>query len=932
MALQRRRTARELLTAAGRLSCATTAAAALALAPSAAWAQPAATQPAVRDPMKPARGGADDQTKVKVSEHNTVDLHVKDEELANVLELLSIQTQQNIIASKNVSGKVSATLYGVTFDEALSSILHVNGFTYMRNGNFIYVYTQDEYKQIEAALKKRVAKVIKLNYLNAADAKEFVSPLLSKDGGEIKVNDKTKDFTINDKAPAGKDDYALGATLVVIDFEENIKAIEELIKQIDTRPQQVLVEATILQTALNEANAFGVDFSIIGDLDFSDFISIGGPLGAANGLIRGGNGSSGQGLSPSDNQGTAITSNPGNTSGPGTMKVGIVADDISIFLRLLDQVTDTTILSNPKILALNRQPARVLVGKRVGYLNTTSTETSTTQSVEFLDTGTQLYFRPFVSSEGEIRMELKPQVSAAEIRTVTDANGAAVTIPDEVTQELTTNVNVKDGQTIVLGGLFTESTSFTRRQVPWLGDLPIIGAAFRGNEDATQRSEIIFLITPTIVTDTMIVDSAERAGANMERLRAGNRQGLLPWSRERMTGSLNVEAEKLARDGKYDEALHKIQRSLSLNANQPDAYRLRERISGERERWNSPSQLDEIYHTETSERLGSIPVADPKPAFQKPYMHRDTVREPIKPTPGAPAGVRGTEMYTPTTATADATSNGSLDAALDAAVNNSTTGNSTGTATTSSGEFTSADASLQPTGEPGALNTSNDPNFAAPTTTESLANNTAASNESSPTNSVSGTNTYNVEMNQKAAVKSVQLTLPNLRGQIELYGLMNDKKLPPLGTGSGDGWQSFVDSNMIKESPRNDYVGGTNATRVVLGSKPDTNFHSNYGWIFNPETGELWAAGFDVAGKPLPRTTAGVTTPANTNPAVENNTNTTQPQQADATPAEPLSSNTGSKALTPEEFESSVWATWFGVTPEFATSTPSSSAQVETTK
>ena len=111
-------------------------------------------------------------------------------------------------------------------------------------------------------------------------------------------------------------------------------------------------------------------------------------------------------------------------------------------------------------------------------------------------------------------------------------------------------------------------------------------------------------------------------------------------------------------------------------------------------------------------------------------------------------------------------------------------------------------------------------------------------------------------MNEKAAVKSVQLTLPNLRGQIELYGLMNDKKLPALGTGSGDGWESFVDSKMIKESPRNDYVGGDNATRVVLGSKPDTSFHANYGWIFNPQTGEIWAAGFDASGQPLSKNPA----------------------------------------------------------------------------
>src|SRR5205085_2434138 len=107
--------------------------------------------------------------------------------------------------------------------------------------------------------------------------------------------------------------------------------------------------------------------------------------------------------------------------------------------------------------------------------------------------GTQLYFRPFVTNEGMIRMELKPQVSEAQIRDSRDSNGGAITIPDEITNELVTNVIVGDGQTVVLGGLFKEQTQTTRRQVPFLGDIPIVGLAFRGNEDSTVRSEVIFL-------------------------------------------------------------------------------------------------------------------------------------------------------------------------------------------------------------------------------------------------------------------------------------------------------------------------------------------------------------------------------------------------------------------------------------------------------
>ncbi len=646
-------TPRDLVTKAGRVPV---AAAALAVAAAGASAQtsgsPALGSRAITHVSMPAATKqpgrqSGDGPQVKVSDHMTVDLHVKDEDLASVLELLSIQTQKNIICSKNVSARVTATLYNVTFYEALDAILHVNGFGYMEQGNFIYVYTTQELEEIQKALSKRVAKVLYLNYLNAVDAAEFVKPLVSQ-GGEVKVPTKTEKFNLPDNAPAGGEDYALASSIVVIDYEQNIEAIERLLAEIDTKPAQVLVEATVLQTALTEANAFGVDFALIHDLNFTDFIGLGGPRRAADNLILGGS----DGLSPADNQGEAITSTPGKTDGPGTFKVGVIADDISIFVKMLDEVSDTTILSNPKILSLNRMPSRVLVGRRVGYLNTTSTETSTTQTVEFLDTGTQLYFRPFVSRDGSIRMELKPQVSEAIIREATDATGAAVSIPDEVTQEITTNVIVRDGQTVVLGGLFRESTQFTRRQVPFLGDIPFIGTAFRGQEDDTDRSEIIFMVTPTIVTDTMIDASAAMAMGDMERLRAGARQGLLPWSRDKMTAIKNLEAEKFAREGNYEKALWAIQSSLALNPRQPEAYRLRERITGEKEVWGHRSLLQDALGHETREFLENVqPPAEPQEHYT-PYGHHPVPRQPF-----APPAVGGGEAG----ASAEPTSNFNTD-------------------------------------------------------------------------------------------------------------------------------------------------------------------------------------------------------------------------------------------------------------------------------
>lgn len=525
----------------------------------------------------------------------TVELHVQDEELTNVLQMLSLQSERNIVASNEVSARVTANLYGVTFHEALDAILHVNGYGYIEKGNFIYVYPAEVLTQIEQATRQIEGHVFHLNFLNAVDAADFVTPLLSE-SGNIKSNGKVAAWA-DPTSPIGNEEFASQSTLIVYDYPENIESIGRMLEELDTRPAQILVEATIVQTALNEANAFGVDFSIIADFDYADFAS---PLGAVDALLKG---SDGTDRVPADGGATSVVSTAGGTSGPGTFKAGIVSNDVSVFLRMLNQITSTTIISNPKVVTLNRQPGRVLVGRKVGYLQTTSTQTSSTQSVQFLDTGTQLNFRPFVTGNGIIRMELKPQVSEAVLRSSTDATGAAVTIPDEITNELTANIMVPDGHTIVLGGLFRESTTTTRRQVPVLGDIPILGNAFRGHDDDVQRQEIIFLITPSIISDQVLVDQGLRAEDAVRRVRAGAREGTLPFSQTRQAAQYLVEAEQLAAEGETDRALHKVRRALTLVPAYEQAIELREQLVNEHENWPTDSLLDHIINGDAADAM-----------------------------------------------------------------------------------------------------------------------------------------------------------------------------------------------------------------------------------------------------------------------------------------------------------------------------------------
>ena len=561
---------------------------------------------------------------VEVSSYDLVDLHVNNEDLGNILQLLSIQSQRNIISSNNVQATVTADLYGVTFYEALDAILHVNGYGYIEKGNFIYVYTAEELAEFEALSRQPMTRIIDLDYLNATDAAEFAKMLLSE-SGSITANAATEAFTITDGVPNGADNYASSATIVVHDYEENVEEIQALIDELDTKPAQILIEATILQTTLNEANAFGVDFALIQNLDFTDFVGTGGPLSVVDGLINGqGETVDGTAVDVPGGHGTGLQSTPGNTSGPATLKAGFVNGDVGVFMRVLDEITDVTVVSNPKLLTLNRQPARVLVGTRVGYLNSTTTDTSTTQSVEFLDVGTQLAVRPFVSKNGLIRLELRPQVSNFTLRQVADGAGNNVTIPDEDTTEMNTNVMVRDGQTVVLGGLFTETTSSSRSQVPVLGDIPLVGNAFKGYDDSTRRSEIIFLITPSIVNDTILAETGDMGNQYLEHARYGARNGLLPWSRERRVGQLLIDARQLADDGNIEEALSKVDRALRLMPMSPDARALRSELTGKVRTMPSRSLIEGMLHNEL--HYGGRSSAVGAPGTPNPYVSPESIQ------------------------------------------------------------------------------------------------------------------------------------------------------------------------------------------------------------------------------------------------------------------------------------------------------------------
>jgi type IV pilus assembly protein PilQ len=258
----------------------------------------------------------------------------------------------------------------------------------------------------------------------------------------------------------------------------------------------------------------------------------------------------------------------------GGLSVGVMSNHISFLLRALEEITDTTVVANPKILTLNKQKGEVFIGDSSGYKTTTVSQTTATETVTFLDTGTKLIFRPYIGDDGYIRMEVHPEDSSGGV-----TNG----LPSKTSTEVTSNIMVKDGRTVVIGGLFREQTTAGRGQVPVIGNIPVLGVPFRRTNDATKRIETIVLLTPHIINDdTALYDESEKQAQDVNRMMLGNRAGLQPWGRDRIAQLWFGKAQEALDAGCRDKALMYIEWSLNTNPRFVEALKLREKITGQK--------------------------------------------------------------------------------------------------------------------------------------------------------------------------------------------------------------------------------------------------------------------------------------------------------------------------------------------------------------
>jgi len=412
-----------------------------------------------------------------------VSFDFKDADIRDVLRILADISGFNIIVSSDVKGTVTLKLSNVPWDQALDVVLEDAGLGAFVEGNVIKVAPLKALQQRQSAmqavakskekLEPLATKQVFVNYASAEELVPLAEPLLS-DRGEIKVDTRTN-------------------SLLITDTGARVTQIEELVKNLDTRTPQVLIESRIVQATLDFTRELGVQWGF----NYRASAATGNPTGAifpssigVGGVTPGKPGPFG---SIGENFIIDLPAAVGTGSGGA---LGIVlgsitgAYDLDIRLSALENRGDGRVLSSPKVLTLDNIPARIEQGVSIPFLSVSAAGTQT----QFVDATLRLEVTPHVTNDGRVLMNIKVTDNAPD-PSIVGANGQ----PAIRRNEAETQVLSIDGETIVIGGIFTRTSTENLNGIPWFSRIPLLGFLFRNTQTIDQRRELLVFITPRII-------------------------------------------------------------------------------------------------------------------------------------------------------------------------------------------------------------------------------------------------------------------------------------------------------------------------------------------------------------------------------------------------------------------------------------------------
>ena len=445
----------------------------------------------------------------KVYTGEALSMEFQDVEIRSVLDILAQFTEMNIVASDSVAGNITLRLINVPWDQALDIILKSKNLGKRENGNVILVAPSTELAEQEAReLEAQQAvesyaplrtEYIRLSYAKAADVLTLISQGSGSTGssGTGNANSVDNNTLLSNRGTVTVDERT--NTLIIKDVAESIENIHKLIGKIDIPVRQVMIEARIVSATDSFSKEIGVRWGILSN-------------GAANNrnLLVGGSNQTLWDLKDFDVETTTVNgqtvsypkydiSRPDNlnvdlgvANPAGRIAFGLLSmSDVMLDLELSALQADNRgeVISTPKILTADKQTAKVSSGTQIPYQEASASGATTTS---FKEAALSLEATPNITPDGKIGLQLLI------------TNGTPTIINNQVAiaeDSISTNVIVEDGQTVVLGGVFKNRKSNGVDKVPFLGDLPYVGRAFRKDVRNNAKEELLIFVTPKLIND-----------------------------------------------------------------------------------------------------------------------------------------------------------------------------------------------------------------------------------------------------------------------------------------------------------------------------------------------------------------------------------------------------------------------------------------------
>lgn len=426
-----------------------------------------------------------------------VDFTAKDLDIIQFLQAIAEVSKRNIVASDDVSGRVSLRLRNVPWDEALDIVLRTKGLAKEEIGSIIRIAPAEKLlAEREATFKNQMmaqeieplkVRLIPVNYATGREVADRVKDILSP-RGTVSVDERTN-------------------VLIVKDMVSNLAKAELLVRNLDTQTPQVLIEARIVEAQTSFTRTLGIQWggaarasAATGNptgLVFPNLVSVSGAATDAVTPI--------QGVAPEPNFGVNLPATVGTNSGGAVGFVfGSAGGSTLLNLRLSAAEVNGTIktISAPKVTTMDNTQATIGQGISIPFSQVSAAGVNTM----FVEARLSLDTTPHVTADGSILLRIRATNNQPNPQ-LTGANGQ----PSISRREATTNVLVKDGETTVIGGIYTRRSSLNLDGVPYLSRIPVLGTLFRKRSETEDRTELLIFITPRIVNRQASLVSAADA-------------------------------------------------------------------------------------------------------------------------------------------------------------------------------------------------------------------------------------------------------------------------------------------------------------------------------------------------------------------------------------------------------------------------------------